>query len=69
MPGIGLGTFSSNRYSGEEIVGAVLSGAEIGYRHFDRAAVYGNEVQIGGALRDVMVAGISRKELWVTSKL
>lgn len=69
MPGIGLGTFGSDRYSGEEIVGAVLSGAEIGYRHFDCAAVYGNEVQIGGALRDVMAAGISRKELWVTSKL
>lgn len=69
MPAIGLGTFGSDRYSAQEIAGAVRSGAETGYRHFDCAAIYGNEAQVGGALSEVMAAGITRDELWVTSKL
>lgn len=69
MPAIGLGTFGSDRYSAQEIAGAVRSGAEIGYRHFDCAAIYGNEAQVGSALSDVMATGITRDELWVTSKL
>lgn len=69
MPAIGLGTFGSDRYSAQEIADAVRSGAEIGYRHFDCAAIYGNEAQVGSALSDVMATGITRDELWVTSKL
>ncbi len=69
MPAIGLGTFGSDRYSGREIARAVRSAAETGYRHFDCAAVYGNEAHVGAALRDVMATGIAREELWVTSKL
>lgn len=52
--------------------GAILPGdstAEVGYRHFDCAAVYGNERQIGAALRQVMARGVKREELWITSKL
>jgi diketogulonate reductase-like aldo/keto reductase len=41
----------------------------IGYRHFDCAAVYGNEKEIGFSLQKVMSSGIKREELWVTSKL
>jgi alcohol dehydrogenase (NADP+) len=69
LPAIGLGTFGSDRISGEEIAEAVLGAAAVGYRHFDCAAVYGNEHLIGHSLRKILQAGIAREELWVTSKL
>lgn len=69
MPAIGLGTFGSDRVTPAEIAAAVRGAAEVGYRHFDCAAVYGNEADIGRALADVMARGIPREALWVTSKL
>jgi len=69
VPAIGLGTFGSDRFSGEQIAEAVQDAAAVGYRHFDCAAVYGNEHLIGGSLREVIEGGIPREELWVTSKV
>lgn len=69
MPAIGLGTFGSDHASAHEVAEAVRGAAEVGYRLFDCAAVYGNERLIGESLRAVMAAGIEREELWVTSKL
>ncbi len=69
VPAIGLGTFGSDRYTAVEIAVAVLGAAEIGYRHFDCASVYGNEKEVGVSLQKVMSGGIKREELWVTSKL
>ena len=69
MPAIGLGTFGSDRFSGEDIAAAVVGAAEVGYRHFDCASVYGNEHLIGASLERMMAGGIPREELWVTSKL
>jgi alcohol dehydrogenase (NADP+) len=69
MPALGLGTFGSDRVSAEEIAAAVLGAAEVGYRHFDCAMVYGNEVQVGRALAAIIAGGIAREEFWVTSKL
>lgn len=69
MPAIGLGTFGSDHASGLDIAAAVVGAAAVGYRHFDCAAVYGNEALIGGALQQIMAGGIRRDELWVTSKL
>ena len=69
MPAIGLGTFGSDRYCGETIAQAVVGAAEVGYRHFDCAAVYGNEHLIGPALQKVMDGGVRREDLWITSKL
>jgi alcohol dehydrogenase (NADP+) len=69
IPAIGLGTFGSDKYSGETIAQAVKGAVEVGYRHIDCAAVYGNEPMIGHALRDMMTSGVKREELWVTSKL
>ena len=69
LPAVGLGTFGSDNYSAAEIADAVRGGAEVGYRHFDCAAVYGNEKQVGEAFRDVIAGGIAREELWITSKL
>jgi len=69
MPGIGLGTFGSERVPHEAVAEAVLGAAEVGYRHFDCAAVYGNEAFVGRSLREIMARGVPREELFVTSKL
>ena len=69
IPAIGLGTFGSDRFSGEAIAKAVVGAAEVGYRHFDCAAVYGNEHLVGEALQKIIKGGIRREKLWVTSKL
>ena len=69
MPAIGLGTFGSDHISPAEVAAAVLDAAAVGYRHFDCASVYGNEHQIGPALRQVMDGGVKRDELWIVSKL
>jgi alcohol dehydrogenase (NADP+) len=69
MPAIGLGTFGSDHASAAQIADAVRGAAEAGYRHFDCASVYGNEAEIGGALRDIMRAGVPREQLWITSKV
>ena len=69
IPAIGLGTFGSDRFSPEQVAEAVIGAAEVGYRHFDCASVYGNEKQIGQALRTIQQRGVARKDLWVTSKV
>jgi len=69
MPAVGLGTFGSDRYSPQQVAAAVRDALEIGYRHFDCAAVYGNEREVGAALREAIRNGIAREELWITSKL
>ena len=64
MPAVGLGTFGSDRVGPEAVARAVRGAFEVGYRHFDCAAVYGNEAAIGHAL-----SRLPREEIWVTSKL
>lgn len=69
IPAVGLGTFGSDRFSGEDIAEAVKGAISVGYRHIDCASVYGNEHLIGDVLQEVMDAGIKREELWISSKL
>lgn len=67
FPAFGLGTWKSKP---GEVYDAVRAALEIGYRHLDCAAVYGNETEVGQAIKDAIAAGdITRDELWVTSKL
>lgn len=69
MPGIGMGTFGSDRFTAMEVATAVKGAAEIGFRLFDCASVYGNEHLIGPVFKDIMDAGIKREELFITSKV
>ena len=67
MPVIGLGTWKSDP---GQVHDAVIEAIRAGYRHIDCAAIYGNEPEIGQALRQVFAEGIAeREELWITSKL
>ncbi len=69
MPGIGMGTFGSDRFSAEEVAAAVKGAAEVGFRLFDCASVYGNEHLIGKVFEEIMATGIKREELFITSKV
>jgi len=69
IPVVGMGTFGSDHVSHEQVAEAVIGAAEIGYRHFDCAEVYGNEKQVGGALDHILSSGIPREELWINSKV
>lgn len=68
MPAIGLGTFGSDHASAAEVAAAVEGAAAVGYRHFDCASVYCNEIEIGYALQQIS-RSIRREQLWITSKL
>ncbi|MEP2935714.1 MAG: aldo/keto reductase [Gilvibacter sp.] len=64
---IGLGTWKSDP---EDVKNAVIRALEVGYRHIDAAAIYGNEAAIGEALKQVFSAGeIKREDVFITSKL
>ena len=69
MPAVGLGTFGSDRFNANDIAEAVKGAAQVGYRHFDCASVYGNEKEIGVSFQKILSSGIKREELWITSKL
>ena len=63
IPQLGFGVF---QVKPEETVEAVTQALEIGYRNIDTAEMYGNEKEVGEAVRR---SGIDRSELFVTSKL
>jgi diketogulonate reductase-like aldo/keto reductase len=69
MPAIGFGTFGSDAAPAEAVAGAVRGAAVAGYRHFDCAAVYGNEDRIGDVFAGLFRGGLARERLWITSKL
>ncbi len=70
LPTIGLGTFGSDRFSPDEIAAAVKGAIARGYRLIDCASVYGNQKQIGQALREVFESGlVKREDLVIMSKI
>ena len=66
IPKIGLGTFGSDHVPNDVVAESVRMALECGYEMIDCASVYGNEREIGEAIRKT---GISRDRIWLTSKL
>ncbi|EEL48597.1 YtbE (Aldo/keto reductase YtbE) [Bacillus cereus Rock3-44] len=68
MPWFGLGVFKVE--DGPELVEAVKTAIKEGYRSIDTAAIYGNEKAVGEGIRaGIKEAGISREDLFITSKV
>ena len=63
MPAIRLGTWQSKP---QDVYHAVKWALAHGYRHIDTAFGYGNEKEVGDAIR---ASGIPREEIWPTTKL
>ena len=67
MPIIAYGTFRS---APGEVAPAVIEAIKAGYRHLDLAHVYGNEKEIGQALKQAFDDKlVTREELFITGKL
>ncbi len=63
MPALGFGTWELRGRAAERAVTEALAA---GYRHIDTAAMYGNEKQVGRAVRS---SGLDRSEVFVTTKI
>lgn len=63
IPQLGYGVF---QVPADDTQRAVSEALEVGYRHIDTAAIYGNEAGVGAA---IAASGIARDDLFVTTKL
>lgn len=63
MPLLGLGVYDMYQSEAEK---AIQQALEIGYRLIDTATMYGNEVEVGNAIRQ---SGIPRQEIFLTTKV
>ena len=63
MPALGLGVFQTPP---DETRDAVRAALDAGYRHIDTAAAYGNEREVGEAIRD---SGVDRSDIFIETKI
>ncbi|SCE69365.1 aldo/keto reductase [Micromonospora mirobrigensis] len=63
IPQLGFGVF---QIEPKDTVQAVRTALDVGYRHIDTAEMYGNEAEVGQAIRE---SGLDRGDVFVTSKL
>ncbi len=63
VPALGFGTWA---VSGREAYNAVRQALDLGYRHIDTAQIYGNEAEVGRAIRD---GGVARNDIFLTTKV
>ena len=63
MPLLGFGTW---QIQGQRAYDAARTALDVGYRHIDTATMYGNEAEVGRALRD---SGLDRQDVFVTTKM
>ncbi|KAH9745922.1 Aldo ket red domain-containing protein [Citrus sinensis] len=72
IPLVGFGTAQFPFGAATEVVKeSVVHAIEVGYRHFDTAAIYQSEQPLGEAIAEALRLGLikSRNELFITSKL
>lgn len=74
MPRVGLGTLGGHgdalrKDSADIMREAVAQAIGAGYRHIDCAECYKNEAEVGNGLQQAFAQGLSREELFVTSKV
>ena len=63
MPSLGFGTWELR---GEQATRLVERALEIGYRHIDTAAMYGNEKEVGNGIHN---SSVPRDQVFVTTKI
>lgn len=63
MPALGLGTWL---LSGEKCFETVKTALSLGYRHLDTAQIYGNEKEVGRAVRN---SGVERSDIFLVTKI
>jgi 2,5-diketo-D-gluconate reductase B len=63
VPALGFGTWQLN---GAQCESAVAYALELGYRHIDTAQAYGNEREVGRAIKQ---SGLKRDDLFLTTKI
>lgn len=63
VPEFGLGTF---RLQEDVVIASVKTALEVGYRAIDTAQIYGNEAEIGQAIKE---SGVARNDLFITTKI
>ncbi|MFF1320273.1 aldo/keto reductase [Streptomyces chartreusis] len=63
MPALGLGVFQTPP---DETRAAVTAALDLGYRHIDTAAAYGNEREVGQAIQD---SAVPRDDLFIETKI
>lgn len=63
MPLVGFGTW---QLRGNQAYDATRYALQVGYRHIDTATTYGNEAEVGRAIRD---SGVPREEIFLVTKL
>ncbi|KAG5604300.1 hypothetical protein H5410_025792 [Solanum commersonii] len=71
VPALGFGTAADPPVEPEIVRSAVVEAIEVGYRHFDTAALYNSEEALGEAIIEAINGGFveSREQLFITSKL
>src|SRR3954462_10807523 len=63
IPIVGFGSMRLKEDAGRE---AIASAIRVGYRHIDTAAFYGNEKEVGDAIK---ASGVKRGEIFLTTKV
>ncbi|KAJ7874823.1 NADP-dependent oxidoreductase domain-containing protein [Mycena olivaceomarginata] len=67
IPSVGMGCYmGGGAFTEKQVHDMCRKAIKAGYRHFDTATGYGNEQQVGDAIRD---SGIPRSEFYITTKL
>ncbi len=63
VPALGLGTYPMSGTTGQRAIATAL---EVGYRHIDTAQMYGNEADVGAAIK---ASRVPREHIFVTTKI